>query len=156
MTFLEYENIKKISKLYRIIAERLVNNSKRLLKNRILTFPVVRYFTRKLEFVSKILSIIVTFHKWLKVLKFKEVREKRIYLSDCITTVRNVVRWEYVSTTSLIMSPYYVNKTKSFTKKRDINKKMKLILRAANYRTATNFPLSMLNNFSHNKVISSF
>ena len=145
MTFLEYENIKKISKLYRIIAERLVNNSKRLLKNRILTFPV-----------SKILSIIVTFHKWLKVLKFKEVREKRIYLSDCITTVRNVVRWEYVSTTSLIMSPYYVNKTKSFTKKRDINKKMKLILRAANYRTTTNFPLSMLNNFSHNKVISIF
>ena len=54
------------------------------------------------------------------------------------------------------MSPYYVNKTKSFSKKRGIDEKLKLILRATNYRTTTNFPLSMLNNFSHNKFTSSF
>ena len=34
--------------------------SKRLLKNRNQTFPVVRYLTWKLEFVAKILSMIVS------------------------------------------------------------------------------------------------
>ena len=38
--------------------ENIVNISKKLLKNRILTFLVVPYFTWKLEFVSNILSII--------------------------------------------------------------------------------------------------
>ena len=57
---------------------------------------------------------------------------------------------------SPIMSPYYVNKTKSLTKKRDIDEKLKFILRATNCRTTTNFSLSMLNNFSHNKVTITF
>ena len=57
---------------------------------------------------------------------------------------------------SPIMSPCYVNKTKSFTKKRDIDEKLKLTLRATNCRTTTNVSLSMLNNFSHNKVTITF
>ena len=47
-----------------------------------------------------------------------------------------------------VMSPCHVNKTKSFTKKCDIDQKLKFILRATNYRTTTYFLLSMLNNFS--------
>ena len=38
--------------------QNFVNTSEKLLKNTIQTFPVVRYFTWKLEFVSNILSIL--------------------------------------------------------------------------------------------------
>ena len=55
-----------------------------------------------------------------------------------------------------VMSPCHVNKIKSFTKKCDNDEKLKLILRATNYRTTTYFLLFMLNNFSHNKVTSAF
>ena len=110
------------------------------------------YFTRKLEFLSNILFMILK----LKVLNFKEVREKINYLSECITTVRKVIRWEYVSITKSNNDPCYVIKRKSFTKTRDIDKKLKLILSGKNCRTTTVFLLSMLNNFSHNKVTSTF
>ena len=101
------------------------------------------YFTRKLEFLSNILFMILK----LKVLNFKEVREKINYLSECITTVRKVIRWEYVSITKSNNDPCYVIKRKSFTKTRDIDKKLKLILSGKNCRTTTVFLLSMLNNF---------
>ena len=39
--------------------ENFVNAIKRLLENRNLTFPLVRYFKRKLEFFSNILSAVV-------------------------------------------------------------------------------------------------
>ena len=42
-----------------------VNTSKRLLENRSWTFPVVRYFSRKLEFFSNILSLVFSGNKFL-------------------------------------------------------------------------------------------
>ena len=58
------ENIRKISELHKIIAQCSPKKfcqyqEKKLLKNRYRTFPVVRYFTPKLEFISNILSMIV-------------------------------------------------------------------------------------------------
>ena len=41
--------------------EHFVNTNKKLLKYRNWTFPVMRFFTEKLEFVSNILSMIVTY-----------------------------------------------------------------------------------------------
>ena len=54
------------------------------------------------------------------------------------------------------MSPCYVIKRKSFTKTCDIDKNLKLILSGKNCRTATIFLVSMLNNFSDNKVTITF
>ena len=54
------------------------------------------------------------------------------------------------------MSPCYVIKRKSFSNTRDIDRKLKLILSGKNCRTTTVFLLSMLNNFSDNKVTSTF
>ena len=63
--FRKLGKIQKISKLYRISAqsfsrnENFVSTNKNLLKNRSWTFPIVRYFTWKPEFVSNILWMIV-------------------------------------------------------------------------------------------------
>ena len=54
-------NIREVSRLQRMIAqpscqnESFVNTSRKLLKNRNETFPVIFYFMRKLELVSNIL-----------------------------------------------------------------------------------------------------
>ena len=61
-------NIGKVSKLHRMIAlcpvpllnQKFVNTSKKLLKNRNQSFPVVHYFTWKLELVSNILWMMVS------------------------------------------------------------------------------------------------
>ena len=64
-------NIRKVSKFHRMIAKCqvflpkifFVNTCKKLLKNRNLTLPIVRYFTWKLELVSDILWMIVDHQK---------------------------------------------------------------------------------------------
>ena len=64
--------IRKVCKFHRMIAqcpvlsfqnESFVNTGRKLLENRKETFPVVRYFTRKLELVSDILLVIVAILK---------------------------------------------------------------------------------------------
>ena len=61
-------NIRKVSKLHRMIAqwpvpppqnESFVDTSRKPLENRNETVPLVRYFTWKLELVSDTLSVIV-------------------------------------------------------------------------------------------------
>ena len=46
------------------LKENFINTSKRLLENRNWTFPVVHYFTWKLEFFSNILSMLVARYKY--------------------------------------------------------------------------------------------
>ena len=63
--FWKLGNVRKIVNLYRLSAqsfsrnEKFVSTNKNLLKNRSWTFPIVRYFTWKLEFVSNIFWMIV-------------------------------------------------------------------------------------------------
>ena len=61
--------------------ENFVNISKKLLKNRNWTFPVVGYFTRKLEFASNILRMIVTQVFYFS-LSFSFVKSKTLMRSN--------------------------------------------------------------------------
>ena len=62
--------------------ENFVFPSKRLLKNRNWTFPVVRYFSWKLEFFSNILAVVVAIG-WKK---------KFVLLWKCIIFCNNLIR----------------------------------------------------------------
>ena len=60
--------------------QNFVDTSKRLLENKNWTFPVVRYFTWKLEFLSNILSVVVDLgvlaHTTKLVLRFSDFISK--------------------------------------------------------------------------------
>ena len=94
-------NIKKIWKFYGIIAwcsvfiqnENLVNASKRLLNNRNETFPLVRYFTWKLQFVSNILFMIVGkyFFSW----KFPRIFSCIVFPWPDTPLTMNIGRWDF-------------------------------------------------------------
>ena len=70
-----------------------VSTSKNILKNRTWTFPVVCYFTRKLEFVINVLWVIVD---WFTLLECR--------LVDFSNIVSKTVLW--VPTSSLIISSF--------------------------------------------------
>ena len=88
-------NIKKISRLHRIIAwcsvllPSFVNTSKKLLKNRNWTFPVGCYFTEKLQFVWSILARI----QYLNIFCYPCLTEDHDSLQE---TFRNSVHWNNV------------------------------------------------------------
>ena len=76
MTFLRNLAVNKDIKSKRKICrqnESFVNTSRKLLENTDETFPVVRYFTWKLELVSNILSVLVAsvFTSYLQKGQFK-------------------------------------------------------------------------------------
>ena len=58
--------------------ENLANTSKKLLKNRNWTFPVVRYFTWKVQFASNTLSMIVAGYKLISSIDYLN------YLTNCL------------------------------------------------------------------------